>query len=254
MTNPSPLSLKQAEPKRTNRAAVASLILGILGIIPFGPLAGIPAVICGHIASRSIRKSHLKGKGMAVAGLVLGYGSLALFCLVAVGIWNVARDITAPGGLHEAAKSGDISRAEVMLNSGADINEKKPFGTPLHFAAGFGQPEMVKYLLSKGADIDSWVEVGGTPLISAASAKRTECVQILLKHGANVNATGSTTLNETALHLAALNGHTEVMRVLIVAGADINARDFAGRTPLDTAKLFKGQDEAATLLREFGAR
>jgi len=245
--------LQESMLSRRAPSALASLILGILGMIPLGPLGAVPAIICGHIALQAIKKRNLSGKGMAVAGLVLGYVSLALFCLIVMGIWNVARDITAPGGLHEAAKSGDIARVEEMLNSGADINEKKAFGTPLHFAAGFGQPGMVEHLLSKGADIDSWVEVGGTPLITAAGSKRKECAEILLAHGANVNATGSTTLNETALHLAALHGYTDTVKLLIAHGADVEAKDLAGRTPEDTAR-FGGQEEAARLLRAAGVK
>jgi hypothetical protein len=64
----------------TNGAAIASLILGILAVTFAGPLAGVPAVICGHIALNRIRRSRrvLTGEGMAIAGLVLGYTSIAL--------------------------------------------------------------------------------------------------------------------------------------------------------------------------------
>jgi hypothetical protein len=67
--------------------ASASLVFGIFGFLLaclwLGYLLGIPAVICGHMALAQIRKDPLRvgGRGMAVAGLVLGY-LLSLFMLV----------------------------------------------------------------------------------------------------------------------------------------------------------------------------
>ena len=55
----------------TNGLAIASMVLGILGV-------SLLAVIFGHIASSQIRTSGQQGRGMAVAGLVLGYLALAI--------------------------------------------------------------------------------------------------------------------------------------------------------------------------------
>jgi hypothetical protein len=54
--------------------AVVSLLLGILGVFTAG-IAGLPAVICGHIALNQINRAdgRLKGKGIATIGLILGY-------------------------------------------------------------------------------------------------------------------------------------------------------------------------------------
>jgi len=76
---------------------VGSLILGILAIFPLGIFAAIPAVILGHISKSSIARSmgRLKGEGMALAGLILGYASIALIPLVliiaAIAIPNLMR-------------------------------------------------------------------------------------------------------------------------------------------------------------------
>jgi competence protein ComGC len=71
-------------PPANSPAAVWSLILGILSLVCFGFLAGIPAVICGHLAQSRIRQSGgtLVGGGMAIAGLVTGYLGIALSVLV----------------------------------------------------------------------------------------------------------------------------------------------------------------------------
>jgi hypothetical protein len=73
-------------PQQTDGKAVGSLILGILAIFPLGLLAGIPAVVLGHLAKSSIARSlgRLKGDGMATAGLIMGYVSVAFIPLILI--------------------------------------------------------------------------------------------------------------------------------------------------------------------------
>jgi hypothetical protein len=70
--------------KETAGVAIASLVLGILGLILLGPLGSIPAVICGHVAMSRIKKSpdDLEGNGMALAGLILGYVQIGLMVVM----------------------------------------------------------------------------------------------------------------------------------------------------------------------------
>ncbi|HLG77313.1 MAG TPA: DUF4190 domain-containing protein, partial [Ktedonobacteraceae bacterium] len=82
--------------------ATASLILGILSLLCFGILAGIPAIILGHGARTRIRQSmgRLTGDGKALAGLILGYISVGFTLIwipiiMAVLIPNVIRARTA---------------------------------------------------------------------------------------------------------------------------------------------------------------
>lgn len=65
--------------------AIASLVLGILSIICLGCFAGLPAIICGHIAKNKARKNPQQygGKGFAVAGLVMGYLSIIITIIAA---------------------------------------------------------------------------------------------------------------------------------------------------------------------------
>jgi hypothetical protein len=66
--------------------AITSFVLGIVSVVLFciGPLLGIPAIICGHIAHGRARRAPAQhgGAGFAIAGFVLGYVSLALCLLV----------------------------------------------------------------------------------------------------------------------------------------------------------------------------
>jgi len=74
----------------TNSLAIASLVCGLSQFFaPF--IAGIPAIICGHVARSQIRRTGEKGDGMALAGLVLGYiGVIGPILLVVLAVLLVA--------------------------------------------------------------------------------------------------------------------------------------------------------------------
>jgi type II secretory pathway pseudopilin PulG len=79
LTPPAPLPAAKTEPK-----AVTSLVLGILSVTILSVLAGIPAIVSGHMARSAIKRNMggLKGAGMALAGLVMGYLSIVLFIIL----------------------------------------------------------------------------------------------------------------------------------------------------------------------------
>jgi Domain of unknown function (DUF1707)/Domain of unknown function (DUF4190) len=62
---------------RTNVFAIASLVCG-LGQFIVGPLATIPAIVFGHMARHQVRRTGEGGAGLALAGLVLGWGAVIL--------------------------------------------------------------------------------------------------------------------------------------------------------------------------------
>ena len=75
-----------AMPARTNGLAIASLACG-LAQFAVGPLATIPAIVLGHMARSQIRRTGEQGAGLALAGLVLGWGAVILgIVLIAVGL------------------------------------------------------------------------------------------------------------------------------------------------------------------------
>jgi len=94
-----------SEPQ-TDSKAIGSLVCGIASVTIFSIIAGIPAIILGHISRSDIRKSEgrLKGEGLALAGLIMGYISLAIIPLIliiaAIAIPNLIRGRQAD---HEAA-------------------------------------------------------------------------------------------------------------------------------------------------------
>ena len=66
---------------KTNGLAIASLACG-LAQFAFGPLATIPAIVCGHMARSQIKRTGEQGAGLALAGLILGWAAVILGILV----------------------------------------------------------------------------------------------------------------------------------------------------------------------------
>ena len=76
-------------PAATSPLAIASMVLGIISLTMFPLLPGIPAVICGHLSLKEIRRSGgaVRGRGLAIAGLVTGYISVAIMLLLLLGLF-----------------------------------------------------------------------------------------------------------------------------------------------------------------------
>lgn len=78
----------QAAPS-TNGKAIASLVLGILGLVCFGFLTSIPAIVIGHSARREIQAGKGTGDGIALAGIVTGWvvtGLTIIGVLIVIGV------------------------------------------------------------------------------------------------------------------------------------------------------------------------
>ncbi len=107
-----------AYPSHADVKAIFSLILGILAIVPFTIIAGIPAIILGHLAVRDINNSQgtRTGKGMAIAGLVMGY--LSIFLLIAaIALPNLLRARMVGGQGSQIGNLRTIVTAEVTYTT-----------------------------------------------------------------------------------------------------------------------------------------
>ncbi|GLD48324.1 myotrophin [Lates japonicus] len=75
---------------------------------------------------------------------------------------------------------------QTKLVTAEDVNRTLDGGRkPLHYAADFGQTDVVEYLISMGADVNAPDKHGFTPLISACYEGHTSCVKVLLEKGAD---------------------------------------------------------------------
>jgi len=92
----------------------------------------------------------------------------------------------ARGGLHKAAKEGDMEKVKSLLAENPDkIDDKDPiYGyTPLHRAAHQGHYEVAEYLLDQGADVNAESKKGETPLKLARQQENMEVADLLESWG-----------------------------------------------------------------------
>jgi ankyrin repeat protein len=205
---------------------------------------------------------------------------------------GLARERLAGGttGLHIAVRHPDAVR--LLLEHGADPDARDvgDNATPLHFAAANGTLDSVRLLLDAGADVHGTGDVHNGDVIGWAARVGNEAVvNLLLERGARHHIFSAMALRDRDLVQKLVeedpdcllrrrsrfeNGHTPVhaafaspdglgflagrpdyvmLDLLIELGADVDASDDKGRTPLAMAKL-RGDDEAIRLLRLAGAK
>ncbi|KAI1322666.1 hypothetical protein F5Y16DRAFT_30590 [Xylariaceae sp. FL0255] len=111
--------------------------------------------------------------------------------------------------------------------------------------------QLIKQLITLGADPDAVDDEGETRLHYAASTGNTDLAQALIDKKANVSAI-SQNEQKTPLHLASRKGHYEVAKILIAGRANVNASTRSGRTPLHEASL-GGHSRVAKMLIDNGA-
>ena len=175
------------------------------------------------------------------------------------------------GPLRLAVEAGNAALAEALLKAGANPNASIPGGeSVLMTAARTGDPVTLKALLVAGAKVNVAEEnQGQTPLMYAAGENHANAVKVLIEGGADVNAkskplvwpefkfnTGGMiyTLQPvggwSAAMYAARAGAIDAVRALADAGADLNAPDPDGTTPLILAVVNAKFDTAVALLEK----
>jgi uncharacterized protein len=153
--------------------------------------------------------------------------------------------------LMTVARTGSVEAARVLLAHGADVNSKEQWRqqTPLMWAAAECHPEVAQELIAHSADVNAkqvewqwerqmtkeprekWMPLGG--LTALHFAARQGCLagaEVLVKAGAQINATNPNGFSP--ILLAITNAHYDVAAYLLRQGADSNIADEVGRTPL----------------------
>ena len=179
-------------------------------------------------------------------------------------------------GCGESPSNVDVdkpteTKVDTPTEAKTDIAEQptterpQPPSIDIWTAASQGDIEAVKRHIAAGANIDATFVApgipgsGGTPLHIAVLADQTEVVKLLVENGANLNAKAKDEHGGTPLHWAAFFGRAEIAKGLIEGDADVNAKDDNGFTPLDATQNDPESEkeaklEIAELLREKGGR
>jgi ankyrin repeat protein len=173
-------------------------------------------------------------------------------CCCAEGAGLEARNGSGETPLHATARSplASATTLSLLLRIGANKEARNLNGfAPLHCAAQENNEDGISALLQAGANMHAVDSRGCTPLHVAAEWGRRRSLARLLAHGADCNAVSQVD-RRTPLHMAAGGGFIECAEPLLNAGAEANARDVHGTTPLLCASY---SSEFVTVLLRGGA-
>lgn len=143
--------------------------------------------------------------------------------------------------LFNAAKEGNLPLVIKTLALGANVNWRNPTmngKTTLMIASHRNDAEIVLALLTAGADPNLHDNSGNGPLHQAAYYGSVDVLRILISNGADVNLKnigGFTALTKTA-HIECAGHWIETARILLLNGADRNLKEMHGRTTADLAR------------------
>ena len=215
---------------------------------------------------------HSDGNPLLYHAISAGY--LEVLYLTRGGADVNAKDVDGNPLLYHAVIRGDINQIEAFTDAGADASAKDVDGNPLLYHAillpsGYNA---VRYLIRGGADVNAVDAQGNTLLSTAAEKNDINILDALIDAGAGqapiCNAIASGDIEKVRqligadadlntdcggyllLHKAIRERELEIMRFLIEAGADVNARDSSGHPPLYRAF---GEPEIVQILIEAGA-
>lgn len=139
------------------------------------------------------------------------------------------------------------SLSKLLDYDGTVVSAVGPRGSLLHRLARLNSdPDVIKLLLDRGADVQAVDSIGENALFEAALGKSPEIVALLVERGIPVNA--ESRYSETALNAGARDGDPAVVEMLLDLGADIKGAEFGARTALHSAAANKNPDVAALLL------
>jgi len=162
--------------------------------------------------------------------------------------------------LLEAATEGDEDRIRRLLSqrsSKLDATSKFQSRTALHLAAQAGHGTLARILLENGADMQQRSSSGDTAFFIAIKTGHAALVKLFLENGASVHEKSNRLSGISPLYMAIRYGHPDVVKELIKAGADLEARGRDSSTAL-TFSLWQSHNkinyEVIRVLVEAGAR
>jgi len=176
---------------------------------------------------------------------------------LAAGVKVDIRDAAGCTPLLLATHGNRVAAAKLLIVAGADVNAKDDMqDSAFLYAGAHGRTEILNMTLAAGADLKSVNRYGGTALIPACHYGHVEAVRVLLSTRIDldhVNRLGWTALLEAVILGDCGPVHTEIVRLLLEAGANPAIADRDGVTPLEHARK-RGFAAMAQLLETRGAK
>ena len=168
-----------------------------------------------------------------------------------------ATDARGATALVAAAYGNHLAVARLLVAAGAEVNVKDQTQQSAYLiTTSEGYVELLRLALAAGADVRQTDSYNGTGLIRAADRGHVEVIRELLQTDTpvdHVNRLGWTALLEAIILGDGGPRHTEVVRLLVAAGADVNLADGQGVSPLTHARR-RGQSSVVAILERAGAR
>ncbi|NPV00043.1 MAG: hypothetical protein HPY53_01560 [Brevinematales bacterium] len=156
--------------------------------------------------------------------------------------------------LMRACMRGLYDIVKLLITSGADVNQRnEPGRTALHYAAQMEtcftdkEYEIFELLIASGADVNAVDEYNRSPLLSYSVARTDiRIIKLLVDHGADVNVIND--YNETIVYKLCHEGTPEILEYLISVGANIHVKSRSGCTPLLWAATMNNPGYVSVLL------
>lgn len=207
------------------------------------------------LLEKGVRVDPKDERGLTPLFCAAKYGNAGVMkLLLSYGANVCARNDNEETMLHIAAKNGLETVIRLLLGQGIDINIRAGRqGTALHYAVKHRKESVVRLLIDKGASISAKNGDGDTPVYCAAALDQQAIVRLLLEK--EILEAPTDNKGDTALHRAARGWaqmSARIIKPLLEMGADVNAQNHAGETPLICA-IKANHIQVACLLLKNGA-
>ncbi|KAI1115069.1 ankyrin repeat-containing domain protein [Nemania sp. NC0429] len=166
---------------------------------------------------------------------------------------NASLNNTAISPLHLTCRGTKLESIKLLVEAGMDVNkvDDRTGETPLyaHLAMGRANLEVVQYLIASGADVN---KIGGElkyPIIEACASSGEDIIRLLVEAGADINAEDDA--GRRPVHVLWKNRYPD-MDVIVKLGADLKARDKRGRTVVHYGAALCDADDVKKLLDDTG--